>query len=171
MKAFSELTSRQKARMLSLLGVMVLLLVLVLIYVGAFANEQQQIQAAENVNVDGADFTPIVNLFVAGANGLLLFAECLAAGLVMMFFSLLLLVPWRCIAIRKGSSATKAELCISLGILAGFAVLSLVVGLVLTRFTMLLLILFLTFIPTVMYLLLGVLPLYLTSKRGGDKQP
>lgn len=171
MKAFSELTSRQKARMLSLLGVMVLLLALVLMYVGAFANEQQQIQAAENVNVDGSDFTPIVNLFVAGANGLLLFAEYIAAGLVMMFFSLLLLVPWRCIAIRKGSSASKAELSISLGILAGFAVLSLVVGLVLTRFTMLLLILFLTFIPTVMYLLLGVLPLYLTSKRGGDKQP
>lgn len=165
MKAFSELTSRQKARMLSLLGVMVLLLALVLMYVGAFANEQHQIQAAENVNVDGSDFTPLVNLFVSGANGLLLFVECLVTGAVMLVFSLILLVPWRCIAIRKGSAVGKAELCISLGILAGFAVLSLVVGLVLTRFTMLLLILFLTFIPTVMYLLLSVLPLYLAGKR------
>lgn len=165
MKAFSELTSRQKARMLSLLGVMVLLLALVLMYVAAFANEQQQIQAAENVNVDGSDFTPLVNLFVSGANGLLLFAECIAAGLVMVFFSLLLLVPWRIIAIKKDSEIAKCELNMSLIILAGFAAAALIIGLIISRFTLLTVILFLEFIPTVIYLLLCVLPLYLAGKR------
>lgn len=165
MKAFSELTSRQKARMLSLLGVMVLLLALVLIYVGAFANEQQQIQPVDNLNVDGSDFSPIANLFVAGANGLLLFVECLVTGAVMLVFSLILLVPWRCIAIKKDSEIAKCELNMSLIILAGFAAAALIIGLIISQFTLLTVILFLEFIPTVIYLLLCVLPLYLAGKR------
>ena len=165
MKAFSELTSRQKARMLSLLGVMVLLLAFVLIYVAAFAIEQQQIQPVDNLNVDGSDFSPIANLFVAGANGLLLFVECLVTGAVMLVFSLILLVPWRIIAIKKDSEIAKCELNMSLIILAGFAAAALIIGLIISRFTLLTVILFLEFIPTVIYLLLCVLPLYLAGKR------
>ena len=165
MKAFFELTSRQKARMLSLLGVMVLLLAFVLIYVAAFAIEQQQIQPVDNLNVDGSDFSPIAYLFVAGANGLLLFVECLVTGAVMLVFSLILLVPWRIIAIKKDSEIAKCELNMSLIILAGFAAAALIIGLIISRFTLLTVILFLEFIPTVIYLLLCVLPLYLAGKR------
>lgn len=166
MKSFFALTSRQKARMISLLVIMIVLFAFVLMYVAAFANEQQQIQPVENLNVDGSDFSPIANLFVAGANGLLLLVECLVTSAVMLFFSLLLLVPWRIIAIRKGSAVNNTELKISLVMLAVFAAAALIIGLIISRFTMLTIILFLEFVPTAVYLLLSVLPLYLASKRG-----
>ena len=70
--------------------------------------------------------------------------------------AVILLVPWRLIAIRKKSAIAELEVKLAKYLLMGFVVLSPVISLILLRFTNLLFVLILTTIPTFFIWLFGV---------------
>ena len=87
----------------------VLLLLNILGYANGIKNAQPVIEYVDEVDIDGEDFSPIANLFIGGANGFFQFVTIVFMIFSMLLISLILLVPWRCIAIRKNSIVSETE--------------------------------------------------------------
>ncbi|MDE6025415.1 MAG: hypothetical protein K2G45_08175 [Lachnospiraceae bacterium] len=122
-------------------------------------NASPQINHVENFNVDGSDVSPIANLFISGANGMLQAAVELSAFLGMIIISFLLLVPWRLIALRKNAKIANDELAVSKKLLLAFIAITPITNLIITHFTYLFFIAVLTLIPTVLLSTLSILPM------------
>ncbi len=88
-----------------------------------------------NVNIDGSDFTPLFRLFGDGINSLFGFLMCGIYAIVMVILSLLLILPLRLIGVRKTTVLSAMEYRISKCILPVVSVLSVIIGLILTRGT------------------------------------
>ena len=159
MKYINDLSNRQKVRVISLLIISIFLFLSASGYAGSIKNAGQQIDYVEDMDVDGSDFSPIANLFIAGTNSMLQLLTSIAAVVIMIIDSLILLVPWRLIAIRKDSEISKKEPDIAKAILIIFVVITPITGFIITHFTCGFSILLLTLIPTLFLLGLGVLPL------------
>ncbi len=170
MKYVNDLSGRQKARIISLLIISILLFLSSSEYVRSIQNSGQQIDYVENMTVDGSDFTPIANLFVAGTNGFLQFLTSVLAVIAIVIISLILLIPWRLIAIRKDSEISKKEPEIAKAILVLFVVITPVTGFILTHLTFDFSVLLLTLIPALFLLVLSVLPLKKAYKRIYEKE-
>lgn len=159
------LTAMQKLRIFSLLVLLILLFISVLGYAYELTNSEPLVDYAEEVYVDGENFTPIANLFMSGANGILQIIEYFAICCAMLVISLALLVPWKCIAIRKNSIVEKIECKISVMMLIAFMIFSLITSFIITHFSNILMTIFLICIPSILYLLFCIIPLYFTNKR------
>lgn len=170
MKYVNDLSGRQKARIISLLIISILLFLSSSEYVRSIQNSGQQIDYVENMTVDGSDFTPIANLFVAGTNGFLQFLTSVLAVIAIVIISLILLIPWRLIAIRKDSEISKEEPDIAKAILVIFVVITPVTGFIITHLTCGFSVLLLTLIPALFLLIFGVLPLKKAYKRIYEKE-
>lgn len=168
MERIKKMSGKQKVRVLSLLVIVIILMLSILGYASEIRSSMVKIDYAENVNIDGSDFTAITNLFVAGTNGLLQLMVILATGVAMLIISLIFLVPWRLIAIRKNSQIEEIEVQMAKGMFAGFIIISLLAGLVITRFTNILFIAVLVLITAVLLWLLCVIPLKGAYKRTAD---
>lgn len=159
MKYLKDLSNRQKARVLSLFIISIVLFFNATGYINGIQNVGQEIDYVEDMDVDGSDFSPIANLFIAGHKGMM---QCLAgivAVIGMIIISLILLIPWRLIAIKKISEVSKKELDIAKAILILFTIVTPITGCILTRFRYILFIILLVLIPVVFLLVLGALPL------------
>ena len=170
MKYINDLSNRQKVRMISLLIISILLFLSASGYVRSIQNAGQQIYYVEDMDVDGSDCSPIANLFIAGTNGMLQLLTCIAAVVIMVIDSLILLIPWRLIAIRKDSEISKKEPDIAKAILIIFVVITPITGFIITHFTFAFFVLLLTLIPALFLLVLGVLPLKKAYKRIYEKE-
>ena len=156
MKGF---TGKQKAR-LSVLAVIVLYLLYgTLAYAWEVRGQMQQIDYVDSMQIDGAEFAGIANLFVAGTNGMVSFLTMILSVLAMLVIALILLVPWRCIALRKYSVIAPEECRISKYLLTGYSVCSLIGGLIILRFTNLLYLMVMTGILTFLIWIFSVWPM------------
>lgn len=162
MKQFKNLTFNQKARILCFVAIAACLLYLVLANAWSFRVATPQFDYMDDLTVDGEDFSPVANLFILGANGVLDFLGMVFSIVAILLVALLLLVPWRCISIKKASVVAEAEWKIANYTWICFTVLSLIVSLILLRFTNLTYILLIAGIPILLLWLLGVCPIHKT---------
>lgn len=159
MHTFLQLTARQKGRIISFALIVMYLLYGVIAYVWGVRINTPDIAYIDSVPVDGSEMAPIANLMIMGTNGFLDFLNMVLSIVAIFIIAVILLVPWRLIAIRKKSAIAELEVKLAKYLLMGFVVLSLVISLILLRFTDLLFVLILTTIPTFFIWLFGVWPL------------
>ena len=165
MKYINDLSNRQKVRVISLLIISIFLFLSASGYASSIKNAGQQIDYVEDMDVDGSDFSPIANLFIAGTNGMLQLLTGIVSVIAIVIDSLILLIPWRLISIRKDSEISKKEADIAKAVLIIFVVITPVTNFIITHFTCGFFILLLTLIPALFLLVLGVLPLKNAYKR------
>lgn len=165
MKSINGLSNIQKVRLISLFIISVLLFIWACEYIVGIQNTGQEIDYVEDMTIDGEDFSPAANLFVWGTRGMMQLLAGILAPVAMLILSLLLLVPWRLIAIRKTSDIAKNEADIARAILFLFMTATPVTSLILTQFEYIVFILPLVFIPSLFLLILGVLPLKKAYER------
>lgn len=170
MNQFSTMTFQQKLRVISMGIIGILLVMFVWSCCSAVGDMTQPIDSTSNLYVDGADVSPIANLFISGANGLIGFITMIGYVIGTLLWSLLLLVPWRLIAIRKNSVIAEAEVTLSKWVLFGILILSLLLGFIGTKFTNGLLVLILTGIVGGMFGLLCMLQYHLAMTRFIDRK-
>lgn len=159
MHTFLQLTARQKGRIISFALIVLYLFYGVLAYVWGVRMNTPDIAYVDSMPVDGSEMAPIANLMIMGTNGFLDFLNMVLSIVAIFIIAVILLVPWRLIAIRKHSVIAEMEKTVAKYVLIGFVVFSLVISLILLRFTNLLFVLILTAIPTFFIWLLGVWPL------------
>lgn len=87
MKDVNDLSNRQKARVITLFIISILLFFNATGYVSGIVDAGHQIDYMEDMNVDGSDFSPIANLFILGTNGILQFLTGLLAAAAMIILS------------------------------------------------------------------------------------
>ena len=138
------LTGKQKARIITLAVIVLYLLYGTLTYAWEIRMQTPQIDAVDSMQIDGSEFAGIANLFVAGTNGFISFITMILSVVAMMLIALFLLVPWRCIAIRKTSVIAAEEYKIAKNMWIGFCACALLGGVIILRFTNLLYLLIMT---------------------------
>ncbi|MBO5069437.1 MAG: hypothetical protein J6K26_00275 [Lachnospiraceae bacterium] len=144
MNQFSTMTFQQKLRVISMGIIGILLVMFVFSCCSAIGDMTQPIDYTSDLYVDGADVSHIANLFISGANGFIGFITMIGYVIGTFLWSLLLLVPWRLIAIRKNSVIAEVEVKLSKWVLLGILILSFLLGFIGTKFTNGLLVLILT---------------------------
>lgn len=159
MQKFLQLTAGQKGRIISFAIIVMYLFYGVLAYVWEVRMKTPDIAYVDSMPVDGSEMAPIANLMIMGTNGFLDFLNMVLSIVAIFIIAVILLVPWRLIAIRKKSAIAELEVKLAKYLLMGFVVLSPVISLILLRFTNLLFVLILTTIPTFFIWLFGVWPL------------
>lgn len=159
MHTFLQLTARQKGRIISFALIVMYLLYGVIAYVWGVRINTPDIAYIDSVPVDGSEMAPIANLIIMGTNGFLDFLNMVLSIVAIFIIAVILLVPWRLIAIRKKSAIAELEVKLAKYLLMGFVVLSPVISLILLRFTNLLFVLILTTVPAFFIWLFGVWPL------------
>ncbi len=159
------MTKRQIARMVFMLVIAVLLVLSVFGYGYEIGNVMKPLDYASDVTVDGADMTAIVNMMVFGTNGLL--GLIISAGycIAMLIIALVLLLPWRLIAIRKQSVIAPIEMKVVRITYVVMLILSLVLGFVGAQFSSFLSIVALTLVVAVVFGLLCFLPYHQACGR------
>ncbi len=160
-----QLTGKQKVRIITLAIIVVYLLYGTLAYAWDVRMQTSQIDYVDSMQVDGTEMSSIANFFVAGTNGFISFITMVLAIAAMSVIALILLVPWRCIALRKQSQVTVTEWKISKHLLGGFSVCSLAGGLVILRFSNLLYLLLMTGILAGFIWLIAAWPMHSAYKR------
>ncbi len=168
MEIKNRLTARQKGRIISLAIIVMYLFYGVLAYVWEVRMKTPDIAYIDSMPVDGSEMAPIANLMIMGTNGFLDFLGMVLSIMAIFMISVLLLVPWRLIAIRKHSVIAELEKKVAKYLLIGFVVLSLVISVILLRFTNLIFILILTAIPAFFIWLLGVWPLRKNTRSNNN---
>ncbi len=159
------MTKGQIARMVTMILIALLLVLAVWGYGTEIGKVVKPIEYADNVNVDGADFTGIMNLLVAGTNGLVGLVIGLSYCIVLSIIALVLLLPWGLIVGLKKSEIAPVELNVAVGTFIGVVFLSMVMGFVGAHFSSFLIILLMTLVVAVMFGLLCFLPYWLAYRR------
>lgn len=90
-----------------------------------------------NITVDGSDVTPVLGLLGSGANGFMAFLTSVIYMVVIFVVSLILVIPFRLIALNKESEVSRQEADICKWSFIVVSVFSLILGLILTRGTVL----------------------------------
>ncbi len=155
----------QIARMVTMILIALVLVLSVWGYGYEVGNVINPIEYTDHVNIDGADFTGIANLLVAGTNGLVGVMIGLVYCIIIFFISLVLLLPWGLVVGIKKSEIAPVELKVATGTYIGVVFLSFVMGLIGARFGGILIILSLTLVVAVMFGLLCFLPYWLAYRR------
>lgn len=168
MEIKNRLTARQKGRIISFAIIVMYLFYGVLAYVWEVRMKTPDIAYIDSMPVDGSEMAPIANLMIMGTNGFLDFLGMVLSIMAIFIIAVILLVPWRLIAIRKHSVIAELEKKVAKYLLIGFVVLSLVISVILLRFTNLIFILILTAIPAFFIWLLGVWPLGKNSRNNNN---
>jgi len=90
-----------------------------------------------DINIDGADFTMIFRLMGAGLNSILSLFLYGIYAVVVFLASLILVIPFRLIGLRKSTELTALEISITKWVFIVGIILSLIVGVIITRCTVL----------------------------------
>ena len=164
------MTIRQKGRVLSLAAIALLLIWAVWQYGNDIRKMTAPIENVTDCYVDGTDFSPIMNLLVDSTNGFLSAVMIVLNVVAMCVFSLILLVPWRLIAVRKLSVIDETEVKIAEITMLCAAVLSVIMGFVGTGFTHIIYVLILSIETCGLFFLLGVLPLKRRNNKAKEQK-
>ncbi len=159
------MTKGQIIRMVTMLVIAVVLVLSVWGYGSEIGKIVNPIEYTDDVNIDGADFTTLANVGIAGANGFLGFIVGLGYCIAMFIIALVLLLPWGLVVAIKKSVIAPVELNVAIGTYIGVVVLSLIMGLVGARLNGVIIILALTVVVAIMFGLLCFLPYWLAYRR------
>lgn len=155
-----RLTGKQKARIITLWVIVAYLFYAVCFYAREIYHYTPQVDYVDSMQVDGSEMAPIANVFVAGTNGMIEILTIVLSVLSVLGIGLILLVPWRCVAIRKKSKVTEEEWNYTKYLFYIFCVASFVVGGVLLRFSNLLYLLILTAVAASLIALFALWPMH-----------
>lgn len=86
------------------------------------------IKYADNINIDGSDFTPLANLAITGANGLAIFFTMVFDVLAATIFVLLFAILLRVTTIRKNDIIMESELAFAKCFIIVSSILAFIVG-------------------------------------------
>ena len=153
------LSGKQKARIITLAVIVCYLLYGTLAYAWEIRMQTPQIDYVDSMQIDGSEFAGVANFFVAGANGFVSFVTMILSIAAMLVIALILLVLWRCIAIRKTSVIARDEYKLAKYLWIGFCVCSLLGGFIIMRFTNLLYLLLMTGILAFLIWIFSVWPM------------
>ena len=117
------------------------------------AGKIEQLTNSGEVTIDGADFTPILDLAGYGANSFIGFLTSVAYGIVIAILSIILTITFRLIAIRNDSVISTLEKRATKWIFISILALSVIISLVITRGSVI--------IPLLIYSLTWALPAFL----------
>lgn len=152
------MTGRQLARLLTMIIISILLIASVFGYgceIGPVKSENltstKYVSGDDKVNIDGADFTVIVNVMLFGTKGFLGFIIAITYCIGMFITAMFLLLPWRLIAIRKKSVIAPEEMKAAATAYISVSVLSLLLGFAGAGFSSLFSILALTLVVVAMF--------------------
>lgn len=159
------MTKGQIARMVTMILIAVVLILAVWGYGREVGNVINPIEYADDVNIDGADFTGIMNFFVAGTNIFFGLIIAIPYCIILFVISFVLLLPWGLVVGLKKSEIAWVELPVAIGTYIGTVLFSLIMGLVGARFSGILVILLLTLVVAIMFGLLCFLPYWLAYRR------
>ncbi len=130
-------------------------------------NHLADMSSAENAVIDGSDFTLVFKLFGYGANGLIMTAISGVYAFVITIVSLILLLPFRAVGLNKKRMIGENECRIMKKIFIGVALLSLIIGGIITRFSQIALLLLYNAVWIFWAYILCILPLRKNEKASG----
>ncbi|MBO5342619.1 MAG: hypothetical protein J6A73_08060 [Lachnospiraceae bacterium] len=159
------MTKRQIARMVTMIIIAALLVLSVWGYSCEIGKVINPIDYASDVNIDGADFTTLMNGVVFGVNGFLGFIVAVVYCVVLLIIALVLLLPWCLISVRKKSVIAPIELKVAFITYISMFILSVILGLIGAGLNGLLFVLLFAVVVMLVFGLLCVLPYYLADKR------
>lgn len=155
----------QIARMVTMIVIAVILVLLVWVCGYEIVKVVNPIDYSSNVNIDGADFTGIMNFFVAITNGFMSILIGMTYCMVLCTIALVLLLPWCLVVALKEAKIASVELKVAIGTYIGVVLLSLIMGLVGAHFSCFIAIFALTLVVAIMFGLLCILPYWLAYRR------
>lgn len=126
------------------------------------------IEYVDDINIDGSDFTPLANLAVAGANGLMIL---LAIGLSVLFatiFILIFAILLRVITIRKKDIVTESEVVFTKRLIMLSSVLAFIAGILSTNIKLIWYVIGLSWQQPLFMMLIYYLPLKKRFKKGAE---
>ena len=126
------------------------------------------IKKANNINIDGSDFTPLANLAVAGANGLLILLTVGTAVLLATIFILIFAILLRVTTIRKTDIVMESEVAFTKSFIVVSSVLAFIVGILSTNIKLIEYVISLSWQQPLFMMLLYYLPLKRQFKKGGE---
>ena len=141
---------------------------------GAFDEMKVDVDDIDSVNIDGSDFTPIFQIMGAGVNGMMDLAsflvDCIYA-MVILVVSLIASVLLRCIGLRKKKHCVcEKEKIITKWMYFGVIGASILLGLILARFTTIIQLLICTAVWVAPSLLIYVLPLLMFKNQAAQDE-
>ena len=163
------MTKTQKARMITMIIISILLIASVYGYGYEIGKLTYPVDYVSDVNIDSSDFTEIANLLIFGTNSFLGLIYAVVYSIAMLTISLILLLPWRFIAIRKKSIIAPVEMKVVTIAYISVCALSFLLGFVAAEFTSLLIILALTLVVAIMFGLCCYFPYRLAYKKYDKK--
>lgn len=125
------------------------------------------VSSAENIVIDGSDFTPVFKLFGYGANGLIITVTSGVYAVVISVVSLILLLPFRAVGLNKKRSIGENECRIMKKLFIAVVVLSLLTGGIITRFSQIALLLLYNAVWIFWAYILCIFPLRKINKASG----
>lgn len=124
------------------------------------------IEYTDNINIDGSDFTPLANLAVAGANGLMTFFTIVLAVLFATIFILIFAILLRVTTIRKKDMVTESEVVFTKRLIMVSSVLAFIVGILSTNIKLIWYVIGLSWQQPLFMMLIYYLPLKNRFKKG-----
>lgn len=163
-QSFSNLSREQKARMIAAFCICIILNVMAILYVSELSNYSPEVQAVDNLYVDGSDFTPIANLAIDGMNSFIYVLTFVVSVVAIFVFGILMLLPFLFIALRKTAVIHETELQYAKKLIWATALFSFLICLIVSRFSLILIDILFVFLPMVLMVLFYYLPLKLRIK-------
>lgn len=130
--------------------------------------DESLIQYADNINIDGSDFTPLANLAIVGMNGFLIFLSIFFAVLFATILILLFAILLRITTIRKKDIVTKSEVIITRKFLLVSSVLAFIVGILATNIELIWYVIGFSWQQPLFMMLIYYLPLKNRFKKGPE---
>lgn len=126
------------------------------------------IEYVDDINVDGSDFTPLANLAIAGANGMMTLLTIVLTVLFATIFILIFAILLRVTTIRKKDIVTESEVIFTKRLIIVSSILAFIVSILSTNIKLIGYIIGLSWQQPLFMLLIYCLPLNNRFKKGPE---
>lgn len=153
------------ARFIVFVVIHVLLCVSAALYVSEYTTTLIRLESPDSMYIDGADFTPLAELAVISVNGFLSAFVTVIYFAFMTILSVVLLIPFRLISVRKFTIITRREQRATLAVILAGTVLTALAVLIFCGVTSVPRLLLFLLPSLLIEILMYWLTLYFRSKR------
>lgn len=126
------------------------------------------IEYVDNIDIDGSDFTPLANLAVDGANGLIILIGIGASVLFATIFISIFAILLRVTTIRKKDTVTESEVIFTKWLIIVSSILAFIVGILSTNIKLIVYVIGLSWQQPLFMMLIYYLPLKNQFKKGTE---
>ncbi len=160
------MNKRSAVRFAVFVVIHILLCVSAALYAAECAQPGQPVSAPDSpVYVDGSDFTPLIELAVFSANGLFSSFLLIVYFAAMTVFSVILLIPFRYISVRKFTVVSPSEPKATLAVILAGAALTILAVMIFRGASAIPLVLLLLIPPLLIEILMYWLTLLFRSRK------